>query len=249
MLAILERNIKWRRHNAVTILITLLQPLLWLALYGTAAAPTMAAGGIGDYPAFLLPGVAVLTSFSACSSGGMLNYRMKAEGSFARLLTAPVRRRDIVLGQVGEAVLCALLEAGLLVLAGVPLGVRPAAGPAAWAGAAGLLALATFFMAALAYGVSLRLPNEAVYETAMNAIVLPVFFLSSALFPAQRVSGALGAAVRWNPFTCLIDTLRALLLAGRAQPGQLAGTAALFLALDALGFGWALASLRRQTRR
>lgn len=249
MLAILERNIKWRRHNAVTILITLLQPLLWLALYGPAAAPTMAAGGIGNYAAYLLPGVAVLAGSSACSSGGMLNYRMKAEGSFARLLTAPVRRRDIVLGQVEEAVLCALLEAGLLVLAGILLGVRPAASPTAWAAAAGLLALAAFFMAALAYGVSLRLPNEAVYETAMNAIVLPAFFLSSALFPAQSVGGTLGLAVRLNPFTCLIDTLRALLRTGRAAPGELAGTVVLFLVMDALGFAWALESLRRQTWR
>lgn len=247
MLTILERNLKWRRHNAVTIPITLLQPVLWLTLYGTVAGPAMAAGGVGDYSAFLLPGVAVLASFSACSSSGMLQYRAKAEGSFARLLAAPVRRCDIVLGQLLEAVLCAVGEAGVLVLIGRLLGACPAAGPAEWCLLAALLALAAFFMAGLAYGVSLRLPNEAVYEAAMNAIVLPVFFLSGALFPAQDAGGALGAAVRLNPFTRLTGTLRTLLLTGRAEPGELAATAALFLALDALGFLWVLAGLRRQT--
>lgn len=247
MLAILERNIKWRLRHAVTIFISLLQPLLWLTLYGAAAGPTMAAGGIGDYTAFILPGVAVLVSFSACSSGGMFHYRMRAEGSLLRLLTAPVRRSAIVLGQLLEGVLCALLEAAILLLAGLALGVRPAAGPAEWAAMTALLALAAFFMAALAYGASLRLPNEAVYETAMNAVVLPVFFLSSALFPAQDAGGALGAAVRLNPFARLIDVLRALLLTGRAEPGELAAAAALFLALDALGFAWALRGVQRQT--
>ena len=46
-----------------------------------------------------------------------------------------------------------------------------------------------FFMAGLSYGISMLLPNEVIYETVMNAIVLPLFFLSNALFPTTGCTG------------------------------------------------------------
>ena len=59
----------------------------------------------------------------------------------------------------------------------------------------------------MAYGISLILPNEVVYETAMNAIVLPLFFLSTALFPAGGIDGVLGVIVNLNPFTHIINVI------------------------------------------
>ena len=73
---------------------------------------------------------------------------------------------------------------------------------------------AALFMAGLAYGISLILPNEVIYETVMNAIVLPVFFLSTALFPADGISGILKIAININPFTHMINVLRDLILYG-----------------------------------
>ena len=105
---ILYRNIKWRFHNSFTIIVTILQPLLWLVLYSAVASQTMQGTGIVNYTGFILPGLIILVSFSACSSGGIMNYMMKADGSFYRILIAPVRRTSIVLGQLLEAVLCTL---------------------------------------------------------------------------------------------------------------------------------------------
>lgn len=70
--------------------------------------------------------------------------------------------------------------------------------------------MTAFFMAGLTYAISLSLPNEAVYETAMNAIVLPIF-LSTALFPVESLSGRLAVAVNLNPFTHIINAMRSLL--------------------------------------
>lgn len=96
VLTILHRNIKWRFHNAFTIVITILQPMLWLVLYSAVAGQTMQNTGIENYTAFILPGLMVLVSFGACSSGGIMNYLMKADGSFYRVLIAPIRRSSIV---------------------------------------------------------------------------------------------------------------------------------------------------------
>lgn len=68
---------------------------------------------------------------------------------------------------------------------------------------------------------SLILPNEVVYETVMNAIVLPVFFLSTALFPANEIDGVLGTIINLNPFTHVINALRSLILYGYIECGEL----------------------------
>ncbi len=125
---LLHRNVKWRFHNAFTIVITILQPILWLILYSTVAGQSMQGIGIENYTAFILPGLVVLVSFGACSSGGIMNYLMKANGSFYRILIAPVKRSSIVLGQMLEAVLCTFLEVTVMFLVGLIFGVKIASG-------------------------------------------------------------------------------------------------------------------------
>ncbi len=115
MLTLLHRNIKWRFNNRFTIVFTILQPILWLILYSTVAGQTMQGIGIQNYTAFIMPGLVVLVSFGACSSSDIINYLMKADGSFYRILIAPVKRSSIVLGQMLEAVLCTFLEVIIIV--------------------------------------------------------------------------------------------------------------------------------------
>ena len=110
MLNILWRTLKWRFQNPVSILITIVQPLIWLILYSSVAGQSMQAMSGGNYTAFILPGLMVLVTFSCCCSGGILNYIMKSSKSFYRILIAPVRRSSIVLGQMLEAVLLSFFE-------------------------------------------------------------------------------------------------------------------------------------------
>ena len=102
-------------------------------------------------------------------------------------------------------------------------------------------------MSGLAYGISLILPNEVVYETVMNAIVLPVFFLSTALFPADEIGGVLGTIINLNPFTHVINTLRSLILYGHIEIGELLFVFALFVVMAGISFGWALHQLKKET--
>lgn len=54
---------KWRYHNSFTIIITILQPMLWLVLYSTVAKQSMQGAGIQNYTAYILLGLVVLVSF------------------------------------------------------------------------------------------------------------------------------------------------------------------------------------------
>lgn len=91
------------------------------------------------------------------------------------------------------------------------------------------------------------LPNEVVYETVMNAIVLPIFFLSSALFPAAGMNNALAIALSCNPFTYVIDALRALILNGSIDPHQLAAVIIMLILLSGISFSFAYMQLKKET--
>jgi len=212
VLNILWRNSKWRFHNKFTIIITILQPMLWLVLYSAVAGQTMQGMGIENYTAFILPGLVVLVSFSACSSNGIMNYMLKTNGSFYRILIAPISRSSIVLGQMLEAVLCAALEVIIMCIVGLFFSATIASGITGILLISVIVFLTSFFISGLTYTISLCLPNEVIYETVINAIVLPIFFLSTALFPADELSGVLAIAVNINPFTHVINALRGLFL-------------------------------------
>lgn len=243
---ILYRNVKWRFHNAFTIVITILQPILWLVLYSAVAEQTMKNTGIENYTAFILPGLVVLVSFSTCSSSGIMNYMMKSDGSFYRILIAPIRRSSIVLGQLLEAVLCTFFEVGIMCAVSLFFSVRLVASITGTLLIFILIFLTAFFMAGLAYGISLILPNEVIYETVMNAIVLPVFFLSTALFPTDGIGGALKIAININPFTHVINVLRDLILYGTTKVSNIAFAVILFALMGTISFIWALHGLKKE---
>jgi len=245
---ILYRNVKWRFHNSFTIVITILQPILWLVLYSGVAGQAMKDTGIENYTAFILPGLVVLVSFSTCSSSGIMNYMMKSDGSFYRVLIAPIRRSAIVLGQLLEAVLCTFLEVGIMCAVSLLFSVRFTVDVIGILLVFILVFLTAFFMAGLAYGISLFLPNEVIYETVMNAVVLPIFFLSTALFPTDEISGALKVAININPFTHVINVLRDLILYGNVKESNIVLVLTLFVFMGSISFIWALHGLKRELR-
>lgn len=244
---LLHRNIKWRFHNAFTIVMTILQPILWLVLYSAVAGQSMQGIGIENYTAFILPGLIVLVSFGACSSSGIMNYLMKTDGSFYRILIAPVKRNSIVLGQILEAVLCTFLEVAIMFIVSLFFGVKIASG---WIGLVLIVLiifLTAFFMSGLTYAISLCLPNEVVYEAVMNAVVLPIFFLSTALFPADTLSGGLEIAVKLNPFTHVINALRDLIVQGNIVTKDILLVFMLLALMCCISFLWAIRRLKKET--
>ena len=241
---ILQRNVTWRFNNSFTFVSTGLPPILLLDPSCSAASHTMPGTEICNYTGFILPGLIVLVSFSACSSGGIMNYMMKADGSFYRILIAPVRRSSIVLGQLLEALLCTFIEVFIMGAISLLFSVEFSAGIWTFLLAILLVFLAAFFISGMAYGISLILPNEVVYETVMNAIVLPLFFLSTALFPAKGIDGILRVIVNLNPFTHIINALRSLLLDGTIVASEMLFVIILFVAMGSISFGWATVKMR-----
>jgi len=248
-LNILWRNMKWRFQNPVSILLTIIQPLIWLVLYGAIAGQSIQDMSGGNYTAFILPGIMVLVTLACCSSGGYLNFIMKSKGSFYRILIAPVRRSSIVLGQLLEAVLLSFIEAAILIVLSMLLSVRVASGFAGLFLMFPLIFLTAFFMSGLTYAISLCLPNEVIYETIMNLIVLSIFFTSTALFPLENLSGALRVAVMINPFTHVINCLRSLILRASIDWQNLLLVSGAFICLCCGSFALAIRKLKKECQQ
>ena len=102
-------------------------------------------------------------------------------------------------------------------------------------------------LSSITYAISLSLPNEVAYETVMNTIVLPVFFLSTALFPADKLRGLLSIVVNLNPFTHVINLLRALMIEGNIEILQLLGVIGMLIVMSGVSFSWALSRLKKET--
>lgn len=244
---ILWRNIKWRFQNPISILLTIIQPLLWLVLYSAIAGQSMQNISGGNYTAFILPGIMVLITLACCCSGGYINFVMKSKGSFYRILIAPVKRSAIVLGQLLEAAIVSFIEIAITLVLSLFLSVRIESGFAGLLLMFPLIFLTALFMSGICYAISLCMPNEAIYETIMNLIVLSVFFASTALFPINSMSGGLKIAVWLNPFTHIINCLRSLVLENSIAWQSLLLTAGLFVCLCLASFALALWRLKKET--
>lgn len=248
MLNILWRNLRWRLQNPVSIIVTILQPLLWLVLYSAVANQTMNLVGINNYTAFVLPGIIVLVTFSSCSSSGIINYLNKKSGSFYRILISPVSRKCIILGQTLEAMLLSFFEIGILFVVSLFFSVRLHCGIDVALVSFVLIVLTSFFVSNLAYSVSLILPNEVIYETVMNAIVLPVFFVSTALVPEEGLHGKLQILVKINPFTHVINSLRSAILYGKVRSNEAIMSILLMMILCIIVFIISNFRLKMETR-
>lgn len=244
---LLKKNIKWRFHNSFTIIITILQPMLWLVLYSMVAKQTMKGVGIGNYTSFIFAGLIILVSFSTCGSSGIMNYMMKSDGSFYRILISPVNRFSIILGQALEAVLCTFLEVSIMGIIGLLFSVNLFKNIIGIFIILLLVSLTVLFTATMAYGISLILPNEMIYETLMNAIVLPIFFLSSALFPVEEIKGVLKILININPFTHIINSIRSIIDTGTIQTNTVTFSIILLIVMCCFSFLFAYHRLNKET--
>ncbi|WDV46985.1 ABC transporter permease [Clostridiaceae bacterium M8S5] len=246
-ISILWRNTKWRFQNPISIFITVVQPLIWLVLYSMVAKQSMQTNLGVNYTSFILPGIMVLVILACCSSGGYLNFIMKSKGSFYRILIAPVNRRSIVLGQMLESVLLSFIEITIMLLLAMLMSVKISSGFMGMLFIVPIVLLAALFMSGISYAISLYLPNEAIYETIMNIIVLSVFFTSSSLFPMNNISGKFKIIVMMNPFTYVINVLRGLILDNQIDYYNILIVIGLFAILSLGSFSLAIYRLKKLT--
>ena len=209
-------RIVWRRDlirfasDRMRIVTSLVQPLLFLFVLGAGLESLASASTHGvELKTFIFPGVLCLALvFSAIFSAASLV--MDREFGFMReMMVAPVRRSSIVVGKcLGGATVASLQSVLLLALAGF---VDVPYDPALLLGLFGLLVLLAFTMTAFGLLVAVRIKQIQSFTAVMQMLVMPMFFLSGALFPVSNLPTWLEVLNRVNPLTYAVDPMRRLM--------------------------------------
>jgi ABC-2 type transport system permease protein len=234
------RELKRYSRSRAQIIASLGQPILYLLVLGFGLGPIFAQAGQGSYLQFVAPGVIGMSVlFTSIFSGiGLLWDRQF--GFLKETLVAPVPRLHIMIGRTLGGASVAMIQ-GLLVL-GVCLiaGFRPAA-PSALPVALLFMALICIVFAALGTAIGSTLQNMQGFQLIMNFLVMPIFFLSGALYPLANLPPALVVATRLDPLTYGVDGLRGAFIGVAhfslaTDAAALAGVAVIFLMLGAYSF-------------
>ena len=205
------RELKRYVRSRAQIVASLGQPLLYLLALGFGLGPVFQRSGNGSYLQFVAPGVIGMTVlFTSIFSGiGLLWDRQF--GFLKETLVAPVPRISIVIGKTLGSVTVALLQGTLVVAVCLAAGFRPLH----WLGvprAFLYMILIALLFAGLGTAIGSRLQDMQGFQLIMNFLVMPIFFLSGALFPLEHLPRALGAITSADPLSYGIDGLRGTLI-------------------------------------
>ena len=222
----------------------LIQPILWVVLFGVGMGALVRNVGGGDYMSFMLPGILALTALGGAVGGGMALLDERLRGIMKEYLAAPIPRLSILLGNAASTVTKALFQAAIILVVGALMGAHVTSNPLGWLALVVLLTLFTLGFAGVALAFAARSKSIMGYHGLIFLFNLPLLFASNALYPLVSLPGWIRAIALANPTTYLIDALRALVFGGTAAialPVSFAVTA-LFAAL---GLALALVSFRR----
>ena len=195
-------------HDRMRIVVNLIQPVLYLFVLGSGLSALTGTGSNGttSLRTFMFPGVLALSVlFTAMFSAASIVWDREF-GFLREMLVAPVSRSAIVLGKcLGGATVAAVQGAILVVLAGangVPYD------PVLIVELLALLALLAFAMTAFGVLAAARIRTIQTFMGLSQMIIMPMFFLSGALYPLANLPAWLVALTRINPLTYAVDPLR-----------------------------------------
>jgi ABC-2 type transport system permease protein len=222
------------RHDPARMFAMLLQPLLLLFVLGTGLASIIDTRGDVDFITFLFPGVlAISVLFSAAFAGISLVWDREF-GFLREMLVAPVSRFAIIVGKVlGGATAATIQSLMVLALAGL---VGVPYHPVLMLKLFGMLFIGAFMLTAIGVLLSARIRQIQAAMPTNQLIILPMMFLSGALFPLANLPDWLGVLTRLNPVTYVVQPMRAAVF------DHLNVSAAARAALDPsiTWFGWQL---------
>ncbi len=203
-------------RERLNLVLSILQPAIWLVFFGAGVERAIDAEVIGtdDYVGFMLAGIVTFTIVGNGISGAMPLLWDKETGYLDRLMSMPIARSTVIVSRFVFQVAQQSAQILLVVLVALLLGVRIAAGPLGLLVilvAAALLTMSvTAAFSALAYAV----PQHGTFFAIAGFVSLPLLFMSNAFVPLDAMPGWMALVARLNPLTYAIEAMRTLVIRG-----------------------------------
>jgi ABC-2 type transport system permease protein len=197
------------RKDRMRILTALIQPALFLFVLGAGLQRISSAGTHGvDLKTFIYPGILCMSvMFTAMFSAASIVWDREF-GFLREMMVAPVRRSSIVIGKCLGGASVATCQ-GLILLA-LAWAVHVPYDPALVLGVFGLQLLLAFSVTAFGVMVAARIKQMQSFMGVMQMIVMPIFFISGALYPVSGLPGWLAFLNRIDPLAYAVDPMRRL---------------------------------------
>lgn len=231
------------RHDRTELYTRAIQPALWLLIFGETftrirAIPT---GGV-PYLDYLAPGIIAQSAMFIAIFYGIMIIWDRDSGVLTKLLVTPTPRAALVTGKAFAAGVKALIQAVVVVLIAALLGVALTWNPARLLGMAVAVVLGAVFFSCLSMSIAGIVLTRDRLMGIGQAITMPLFFGSNALYPLSVMPGWLQAVSKANPLSYQVDALRGLLL---GTPSHLAVDFGVLLLAAAAGVAAASSLLGR----
>lgn len=225
--ALTGRELKKWYKQPIVLFMSIVQPIIWMVLFGKAFNLTALAGstpgamagftsifGTSDYFSFMSVGILSFVVLFATMFSGMSIVWDRRLGFLNKVLSTPVSRGSIVLSKVFSAVVRSLTQAGIVLVVAVLLGIQVGStfGPINLLGAFSALFLMSVGLSSLFITIAIRSTRWETQMAVMNLLNLPLLFASNALFPTALMPDWLRTFARVNPVTYTTDAVRQLIL-------------------------------------
>jgi len=213
--ALWYREVKVFLRERSRIVSSVVNPLIWLVAFGGGLGSAISFGGVG-YQTFIFPGVLMMTVlFTSIFFGLYIVWDRKLD-FFKEVMVAPLNRSTLFLGKMLGGCTDALIQGAILLVLGVFFGVQYTMYAVA------VLVMFLVFIAAGITSVGLAIGSQMTsfegFGLIQSFVVMPLFFLSGALYPLDNLPGWLQTVTYLNPLTYIVDGMRGTLLGMSAFP-------------------------------
>jgi len=205
------RELKKYTRSRAQIVASLGQPMLYLLVLGFGLGPVFQKANGGSYVQFIAPGIIGMSVLFTSIFSGIALFWDRQFGFLKETLVAPVPRIRIMVGRTLGGATVAILQGLLVAVVCLIAGFRPVSLLLIPVGFLFMIGIAVVF-AAMGTALGSGLQDMQAFQLIMNFLVLPIFFLSGALFPLDNLPKALAIITRLDPLSYGVDGLRAALI-------------------------------------
>jgi ABC-2 type transport system permease protein len=215
------RQIKRYWRSKARIVGSLAQPLLFLVALGFGFGPIFQKAGGGNYMEFLAPGIISMSILFTAMFNGIEIIWDRQFGFLKETLVAPVSRYKIMIGRTLGGATVAMIQGLIVFIISLFIGLTVSNIPMVFVALVFMFLIAILFTA-LGTAIASKLEDMQGFQLIMNFLIMPLFFLSGALFPLDSLPDALKLVTKLNPLSYGVDGIR----------GSLTGVYSLGFAMD-----------------
>lgn len=201
------RQLKRYYRSKTRMIASLAQPLLFLVALGFGFGPIYTKAGGGDYIEFLTPGIIAMSVLFSSTFMGIEVIWDRQFGFLKETLVAPVSRFKIMLGRTLGGATVATIQGLVVLTLSLIIGFRPKSVESVLI-AILFMALIALIFTALGTAIASRMQDMHGFQLIINFLIMPLFFLSGAIFPLDGVPTFLNLLSSLNPLSYGVDALR-----------------------------------------